>query len=801
MSSLRCRVRVSPPGRRATVPLAVVAILAASIATAQDTSGVGTLRGTVVDAGGRPAPDVAICIAAAGQCDATSAEGRFSIAGVRAGRYQLEILAPGRAALLSEPLDVRAGLDMVVDVALPDLEVFEESVTVTAPAFAFPDEIKTSGFLLSSNEIRASAGALEDVSRYVQSLPGVAIGTDDFRNDLIVRGGSPLENLYIVDNVEIPNINTFATFASAGGTVSMLDANLIQDVTFLTGGYPAPYGARTSSVLQITQREGSRANPRARATLGFAGAGVVLEGPLGRTGSGSWIVSARRSFLDLVTDDIGVGGVPVLYTFNGKAVYDVSPRDRVWLVNVSGVDEVRLGLTEASDLSDELSTLDIQYDGARSATGFNWQRLLGSRSVGLFSLTSARAGVSQRVRDLIRDGVPAPGTPIEEQLAGGALVFREQSVESDVAVKYDLTTWAPLLGKVQAGASVKRFRVDYDAASPFGTDSPFFVTPDTNPFFLDERFTGVQAGAYLQGTRALTSRLSVTMGGRFDRYAYLNASTVSPRVGVDFRLTRTLSLRAAYGHYTQQPFLLFLAAYPENRSLDPFRADHYVGGLAYAPTAATRVTVEAYRKAYRDYPVSSQVPALSLANAGDTFNIRDILFPMVSAGRGRAEGVEVFAERKAGSAPWSGQANLALSRVRHAGLDRVLRPGSFDYPVVANLVGGYRLSPRWDLAVRVAYLGGRPYTPFDLERSAAQRRGVFDLSQVNARRAPDYFRIDLRLDRRLTIGGREVTFYGGVQNVTNRRNVAGYSWDRRSSSVRVNEQLGVFPILGLDWRF
>lgn len=93
---------------------------------------------------------------------------------------------------------------------------------------------------------------------YVQSLPGAVLGTDDFRNDLIVRGGSPLENLDIVDNIEIPNINTFANFASAGGTVSILDAQLIQDVTFLTGGFPASYTNRTSSVLQVSQREGNR---------------------------------------------------------------------------------------------------------------------------------------------------------------------------------------------------------------------------------------------------------------------------------------------------------------------------------------------------------------------------------------------------------------------------------------------------------------------------------------------------------------------------------------------------------------
>ena len=172
------------------------------------------------------------------------------------------------------------------------MEDFQQTVTVTAPAFQAPEAVKNSGFLVAPREILKSAAALQDVSRYVQGLPGVVIGTNDFRNDIIVRGGSPLENLFVVDNVEIPNINAFANFASAGGTVSLLDAELLQDVTFLTGGYPAPYINRTSSVLQVTQREGSRKEFGGWATLGFAGAGAILEGPI-NAGKGSWVVSAQ----------------------------------------------------------------------------------------------------------------------------------------------------------------------------------------------------------------------------------------------------------------------------------------------------------------------------------------------------------------------------------------------------------------------------------------------------------------------------------------------------------------------------
>jgi hypothetical protein len=212
------------------------------------------------------------------------------------------------------------------------------------------------------------------------------------------------------------------------------------------------------------------------------------------------------------------------------------------------------------------------------------------------------------------------------------------------------------------------------------------------------------------------------------------------------------------------------------------------------------VTIEAYRKEYRDYPVADQFPSLSLANVGDTFNVQDVLFPLVSEGRGRSTGVELFAERKF-TARWSGQANVAVSRTRHAGRDGVLRPGTFDYPVVVNAVGLYRLSPKWTVSSRLAWLAGRPYTPFDPGLSGAAGRGIYDLARVNGERASAYFRWDVRLDRRFTVGGRPVTLFAGVQNLTNRRNFASYEWSRRTNELAFREQLGLFPSLGLDWRF
>ena len=321
-----------------------------------------------------------------------------------------------------------------------------------------------------------------------------------------------------------------------------------------------------------------------------------------------------------------------------------------------------------------------------------------------------------------------------------------------------------------------------------------------DPFFLDTRFRSYQTGAYLQASKRVASRVNLTLGGRVDHYAVLSQARFSPRAGVNVRLTNTLSWNSSAGSYYQQPAFLFVSAFPQNASLVPWRAVHYVTGLAWSPDTSLRVTAEAYRKTYSDYPVASELPTVSLANIGDTFAVREILFPLTSAGKGYSEGVELLVEKRLTSKIY-GQANLSVSRTRHAGLDGVLRPGSFDYPLVFNLIGGYRLSPAWELSTRVSFLSGRPFTPYDQATSSVQRRGVYDLTRVNAERAPDYGRVDIRVDRTFTVSGQPLNVFFGVQNVTNRRNFASYTWNRRTNSQQFGEQQGIFPILGFDWRF
>lgn len=755
----------------------------------QDTTGVGAIVGAVISPDQQPSSRVTICAVGTTRCTVTDTSGRFRLTNLRAGRYQLKIRADGKPAILSTDFDVHAGVDSSVELVLPTLAPVMQSVTVTATSQALPDEIKTSGFLVRPKDIQDSAGSLQDVSRYLQSFPGVVMGGEEERNDLIVRGGSPLENLFIVDNIEVPNINSFANFAAGGGLVGILDSALLRDVTFLTGGYPASYSNRLSSVLQIALREGDREKCQGTATEGFAGVGLILGCPI-RKNKGSWILSARRTFLDLFTNDIGPGGVPISYYLNFKGLYDLTPRDRVWIVNLSDIDSIHIGLHGRSLDNSTVIKEDIEQDilsrSKRIATGANWQHTFGDRAIGLLGISRSDARPSFTVRDLLK-----PETPV---------MYVDHSREGETTLKYDLTVEkVPLFGTVQAGGSFKRSALNYQVAAPTGLNSPYSPTPDVNPFELNSVFSAYQSGAYVQSTRDVTSRLNVTLGGRFDDYAYVGQTRFSPRVAVTYRLPHQLVWSGSYGRYFQQTPFLFLSVFPQNRKLLPLSATHFVTGLAYTPDSQSKLGVEIYRKDYHDYPVSAQFPTLSLANFGDTFDEAQDLMPLVSAGNGLAEGVEFFAARR--RATWNGQISAAWSRAWQAGLDGVLRPSSFDSPVVINLLAGHALPKKWSMSGRFTYLSGRPYTPFSQTLSQKQGYGIYDLTRVNAVRAPAYIRLDLRLDHTWTVRNKPLTVFFAAQNLTDRQNLLIYTWNRITNEQMPLNQEGLFPLVGLEWRF
>lgn len=746
----------------------------------------GWFEGIVVDqATRRPVSAAVVLVDATGAYTVTTEDGRFTIDSVPSGVQTLRVEASGYEPLSSPETKVSPRRATTVAFEMTPSPQLRELVTVTATSDARPPGVTTSSVNIASEEVRRTAGSLGDINRFVQSLPGLA-AVGDIRNDLVARGGSPVESLIRIDGFETPTLSHFSTVGGSGGIVTLLNNELIADATFLAGGFPVNYGDRLSSVLDIRLREGNRTRHAFEADVNFAGASLVGEGPLGN--GGSWMGSVRRSFLDLFANSAGIKSVPEMNAYTFKGVYDIGQRHKIWALALGGSDRVDFNMDD--DDQDEPDFIGIEQRGARITFGLGWQHLLWNRAFGVMSLSSSGAKYEIDMHD--------------RQLVGNNLILRDHSGESASTVKYDLTWQASPLWSIRSGVSVKALTRELDLSQPRGVQTPYSVRPREETPGLTLNFTATSAvtGAYLEASGHVLPRTTLTGGVRMETFEALdNAVVAAPRGGLEVRLSPTIRVSVSGGRYYQHPELVAVVAVPENATLKPIQADHLVTGVRYEPQPGLLASAEVYRKWYRSYPVSLRYPQLTLANHGSEFNTSDLLLlPMSSAGKGRAQGLEFFLKKRLNGGLY-GQIAYSFSQVKQAALDGVLRRGSFDTPHVFTLVGGYQLGSRWEVSGRFSVASGRPYTPPLLPPSVDQNRLVYDLERFNAERLPAFHRLDVRVDRKFRMLGRSTSLFADIQNIYNHRSVIEYSWDQKARGLFAEKQLGILPVVGINIEF
>lgn len=746
----------------------------------------GWIEGIVLDqATQRPVPSAVVLVDATGGYVVAGADGRFKIERVSPGVQTLRVEATGYEPVSSPELKVSARRGTTISIEMMASAQFRETVTVTAPADPSPTGVTNSSFGIASEEIRRSAGSLGDINRYVQSLPGLA-AVGDIRNDLVARGGSPAENLTRVDGFEVPTISHFSTVGGTGGVVTLLNNELIADANFLSGGFPVEYGDRLSSVLDIRLREGNRTRHAFEVDANFAGASIVGEGPLGTRGS--WMGSLRRSFTDLFANSAGIASVPEMVDYTFKAVYDIGQRHKLWAVSVGGAE--RIDFNQDDDDPDEPDFVGVEHRGGRVVLGVGWQHLLWKRAFGVLSLSSSAAGYEIDIRD--------------RQLAGDDLILRDHSSESATTLQYDLSWQASNRWTIRGGTWVKALGRDLDLSQPRGVETPYSIRPraETPGLTLNVSPTSALTAAYVQASGHMLPRTTLTGGIRLETFESLgNATAASPRGGIETRLSPTVRVSLSAGRYHQQPELVTVVAVPQNANLDPIESDHLVAGVKYEPRPGLLASAEVYRKWYRSYPVSLDYPQLTLANHGSEFNTSDLLLlPMSSDGEGHVRGLELFLKKRLAGGLY-GQIAYSWSQTEQAALDGVFRRGAFHTPHVFTAVAGYRLGERWELSGRFTYATGHPYTPPLLPESVDQNRLVYDVERFNAERLPAFHRLDVRVDRKFRLFGRNTSLFADMQNLYNHRSVIEYSWNQKARELYAEKQLGFLPVVGINIEF
>lgn len=675
---------------------------------------------------------------------------------------------------------------------------------------AAPVDLSATSFHASAKDIMSSAGTYGDFSRYLQLYPGVAFNSDQ-SDDVLVRGGNPIENLYLVDGIAVPNINVFAVEGTTGGLVSMIDTAAVDGLDFLTGGYDARYDERLSSVVDIHTKGSGRSYTEA--DLGYIGAGLTAEYRLPKGGYG--LLSAHRSLFNLFMDNIGLNGVPIYTNLLASEHLKPNNKDTVSILTIGGIDSIKIK-PECNDVA-ETSTINMQYDGWRGTNGIVWQRLFSPTSFGTATLSDSESEQDIEQQDQLLNGqfsiVGTSPFSIPPDDWPTVPVYSELTHDGVTDFKYDYQATPFRKTGLLAGSDVRIHRVAYNVSQPQGQQSPLTPDPtrsDASSFF--PHFWIGETGSYVQGNYQVSKRWQMSGGVRLQTFAFGAETTVTPRLSSLVHLTSHIDAHASFGQYAQLPPYIYLTAFQQNWELKPIHNTHLVGGFSFTSGRLGTISLEGYRKDYRDYPVSTEYPTLSLANMVDTLGQELVWLPMTSAGHGLAEGVELSFELRFGSHLYL-MGNGSKAHNDFSGLDGVMRPGNFDYPRIANIAGVYRSGRKYEASYRYEYSSGRPYTPFQLTETVEQNRPIYDMSQVNALRGPVYSRLDFAVNRNFYFGNDHVfTVYLGLVNAWNRQNFLGYEWTPRvnilwpctsdpNHCVTEATQLGRLPNVGMRYFF
>jgi hypothetical protein len=614
------------------------------------------------------------------------------------------------------------------------------------------------------------------------SLPSVA-KVNDLRNGLVVRGGSPVENAFYVDGIQIQNVNHFPTQGSSGGAIGLINPDLIREVRFQSGGFGSTHGNRLSSVMEMTFRDGNREHAELQFDLNLGGFGFVAEGPLDSSGS-NWILSARRSYLDFLVNHLmgdEVDAIPTYGDVQGKAVVNLSQKSRITAVGILGLDVSGIDRESAVD-EDENTYGDADYTTV--AAGISYRYLINKQGI---TTTHVSFGSNRTAIDSY------------ETLTGRS-VYRNASREDILRVRH-ITSLVGESHTMEFGADVELDLSRYDMFHGGITD-PFGAQQAETRVYDDFRSHGL--GAFGTLTWRLGPTITLAPGMRVDYGSANGRLTLSPRLAASVRVVGNTTLSVSGGRYVQRLPGTLLAQADSHRDLPDMEAWHLVAGLSRLLGRDTKLTVEGYLKHYEHFPIDPAQPALFMIDelfyrngSFGSFGNHPIL---LSEGVGRAYGIEAMVQKKLADRVY-GLASVSYSRSKYRDLQSVWRPRVTDNRIMTTIEGGYKPNERWEFSVRWVYAGGAPYTPYDEEASASASTGIYDALQINGLRMPDYHSLSLRFDRRFHFRSSSLIAYLSIWNVYGRRNIAGYYWNEVDARVQAVEQFGTIPILGLEFEF
>ncbi len=721
----------------------------------------GTIRGRVFSASNNePVPFASVVIWNTTTGASSDFDGNFLITGIKPGMVEIRVSAVGFRTYVSDQLMVTNARTLFLEVPLEETTVDIDEVVVRASPFRRREESPLSMRRMGVAEIEKSPGGNRDISRVLQSFPGVA-STPAFRNDLIVRGGGPSENRFFLDDIEIPNLNHFATQGASGGPVGIINVDFIREVEFYSGAFPANRGNALSSVLDMQQIDGNPERLQVRGALGASDLALTFDGPV--TPNTTFIFSARRSYLQFLFDVLGLPFLPTYNDFQFKSRTRIDEKREFSITGIGAIDQFRLNLN-ANETEEQRYILDYL------PVNEQWNYAIGA--------------VYKRYRDnsydtwvLSRNYLNNTAYKYRDNNSDDIRTLDYKSAEIENKFRFENTSRRFRNTKITSGVGFEYAKYTNSTLNTlFISDSPVLLDYDS---FLDL----FKWNAFAQVSRDLFSeRLSLSLGVRADANSYSSDMSnildqISPRFSASYNIVPDLSWNFNTGRFYQLPPYTTLGfrnnagdlVNRDNR-ITYISADHIVSGFELRPGEVSSISVEGFFKRYRNYPLSI-VDSVPLASRGADFGVFGDE-EVISASEGRSYGIEVLTRSRNFY-----DANVILSytlvRSEFRSIEGDYTPTAWDNRHILNLTAQRSLPRNWDIGFKWRYVGGAPYTPFDFEKSSlraawdAQNMAYPDLSRFNALRLGAFHQLDIRIDKQYFLSNWSLLFYADIQNVYN----------------------------------
>lgn len=711
----------------------------------------------------------------------TDASGNFRLE-VERGVYSIQISADVFASVTVHQIAVTGGRNTIVNVRLD--VTLSENVEVRSQIFSENNEQTVSNVTLGREDLRTTPGTGGDPLRAINSQPAVSAASGEFA-DLIVRGGTADENLTYIDNIPVRDFTYFTDQydGTRGGRASILAPDIFDRAEFSAGGFGARYGDKMSSALDINLREANRRKIQGVIFADSGTAGGSLDIPFGKRGS--WLSSARRSYIDLAFDvagiaDQGIIGYPRTLDFTNKFVFDLTPRNKLTFTALNFFESFEQTDEQAQNIGRRTDRFRGKRTSQRHIFGATLSSTIGSKTLAQTTVWA--------------NGSHNDGTFFLPQLE---FLQRSRDLrDSQVGLKEDVSIEISRNIRTAFGGGIYFDQANYHSfENSSGFYSPleeeFIASPRENRLRLNTIASGY---AYAQFSIFLTKQFSITPGIRLDRYGLTRETLASPRFAARYTATGKIALTFAAGVYRQPPSLFVMSLTASNRNLKSQTATHIIGGIDWLPRDDIRVRFETYRKTYNDLAVQPVGPTPGFVTNGNYFN----------SGTGTASGFEVSLQ-KALTGFLSGQASYGFIRSRRSTTSNgITFPSDFERPHQLTLIGitrfyGFSVAAKYRVASGLPFTNRTPVEPFPGFGFFIQR--IQSETDINALRLPNFASLDLRAEKRFSFKRWSLSPYIDIFNITNHNSVVQQNYEFHSSAPQFLSENKRLPIFGLRIEF